>query len=263
MIKKVTAFATIAAFATTVVGAGAAVLGRDYSGFDEDTTAVVYGTGGAPGAAYFYGFEQDPTSTSVNLDNVSGGGVGDFHTSSAPTFDLANGIASNAGAPPESLMRTDFGGSLWRAQFQTLDSYTIEVKINLLGTGTEGTNGVLGIFGQNDVGEHAVNIGTGTIDINGVEVDSALDNTGWHTWRVEVLDTAEYFLYRDGTQIGGSNALGAATGDRNFVGDFSPTGFGGDWQMEYLVMDTNKVPEPSSAALLGLGGLALILRRRK
>ena len=37
--------------------------GRDYSGFDEDTTAVVYGVGGTADAAYYYGFEVDPTTT--------------------------------------------------------------------------------------------------------------------------------------------------------------------------------------------------------
>ena len=36
-----------------------------------------------------------------------------------------------------------------------------------------------------------------------------------------------------------------------------------DWQIDSLSMTTITVPEPSSTALLGLGGLALVLRRRR
>lgn len=37
----------------------------------------------------------------------------------------------------------------------------------------------------------------------------------------------------------------------------------GDWNVNAILVETTAVPEPSSTALLGLGGLALILRRRK
>ncbi|WP_227021626.1 PEP-CTERM sorting domain-containing protein [Oceaniferula marina] len=36
-----------------------------------------------------------------------------------------------------------------------------------------------------------------------------------------------------------------------------------DWYADDVIVDITTVPEPSSAALVGLGGLALILRRRK
>jgi len=51
--------------------------------------------------------------------------------------------------------------------------------------------------------------------------------------------------YKDGTLFSGGSAP-----------------FGDTWDSGFSVT-TNTVPEPSSAALLGLGGLALILRRRK
>ena len=38
---------------------------------------------------------------------------------------------------------------------------------------------------------------------------------------------------------------------------------GGDFATDLLIVDAVSVPEPSSTALLGLGGLALLFRRRK
>ena len=43
----------------------------------------------------------------------------------------------------------------------------------------------------------------------------------------------------------------------------SNAGFGNQGGIDNIVLDATSVPEPSSSALLGLGGLALVLRRRK
>ena len=241
-----------------VASANAAVLGRDYSGFDEDTTAVVYGTGGTADAAYYYGFEVAPTTTAVDLDGVATS-VGDFHPLNAPTFDLANGLATDIGTGgAENLLRTDFGGSLWREQFLADDSYLFEAKINLLGTGDEGSRGVMGLWGGNDHGTMQVEIGATTVMVGGSTlIETGMDNTGWHVWRAALANGAVY-VYRDGVQVGNAIAVNAATNDRTFAGDYS-SGLGGDWEMEYYVVDT--IPEPATMLLLGLGGL--LLRRRR
>lgn len=65
--------------------------------------------------------------------------------------------------------------------------------------------------------------------------------------------------------LGGSRAIAAAgvgSSDRIIFGSYSSGGMGSTtWNS--VSIDTVAVPEPSSTALLGLGGLALILRRRK
>ena len=259
MCKKMTAVAMVAAFAAVTASADISPdLLRDYSAFDEDTTAVVYGTAGTQGAAYYYGFEVEPTSPSVNLDGVSGGSVGDFHTLNDPAFDTVNGLASGTGAG-EALLRTDFNGSLWRSQFLSLDKYVIEVKLNILGDGPDTTD-VIGLFGRNSIGGHDLRIGENHIKYGGATIDSTFDNTGWHTWRLAV-DGSDVYVFRDGTQVGGTQSLLNFTWDRNFIGDFSGSGFQGGWQMEYVVMDT--IPEPATIGMVAAFGGAILFIRRK
>lgn len=63
-----------------------------------------------------------------------------------------------------------------------------------------------------------------------------------------------------------SNSFGADAGDVTIgylSGDATNDGFKLDTFRARVEVDSAAVPEPSSVALLGLGGLALILRRRK
>jgi len=63
------------------------------------------------------------------------------------------------------------------------------------------------------------------------------------------------------TEDNGAALLGSGIDGVRF--DFGNPGLNWTWYREFDVEGTATVPEPSSAALLGLGGLALILRRRK
>ena len=61
----------------------------------------------------------------------------------------------------------------------------------------------------------------------------------------------------------GNTITGAFTGDADGTQEITVTTTDGNGALTGYVLSSVPVPEPSSTALLGLGGLALILRRRK
>lgn len=80
---------------------------------------------------------------------------------------------------------------------------------------------------------------------------------------ISAIDTTAATVGSNGNLIGAGYELDVGN---PYSGGQAYRGNGGqsDWDMAFeLKTETVPVPEPSSAALLGLGGLALILRRRK
>lgn len=138
------------------------------------------------------------------------------------------------------------------------NSFSLEIWTN-----SGGTNGfTLGSY-----------VGTST-NANALSVNGA--SQMWNFTGVTLIDTQSYaFLYTDGTGNGadgiganvqtrvGFNRINSTTSSYT-EGEAIHNGglFGGNWDVAATV-NTSAVPEPSSTALLGLGGLALILRRRK
>lgn len=111
-------------------------------------------------------------------------------------------------------------------------------------------------------------------------VSSTLATTG--VWAVESGDVFDI----NGAALTGTNAGDGAAADLDFSYDIYvyqnldsvatvalngsnalvldlTTDAGGGYRLQGLALEVAAVPEPSSTALLGLGGLALILRRRK
>ncbi|MCP5538475.1 MAG: PEP-CTERM sorting domain-containing protein [Akkermansiaceae bacterium] len=110
----------------------------------------------------------------------------------------------------------------------------------------------------------------------GTKSSSALDNytipftltaDTWTTMRIgfqeQTAGTTTISFYKDG-------ALEGSTTSTELVGNLTEvrgranvanTDAGSNWLMDNFTVTS--VPEPSSAALLGLGGLTLILRRRR
>ncbi|WP_319609272.1 PEP-CTERM sorting domain-containing protein [Oceaniferula marina] len=107
-----------------------------------------------------------------------------------------------------------------------------------------------------------VAVSSHTLDVNGTAQGGIL---AWN-FAANSLDTGTQYFFTpildDGDGMFETDGSDTATTVRVAVpGDIISGGAGGDtkdWAMRITA-----VPEPSSAALLGLGGLALILRRRK
>ena len=114
---------------------------------------------------------------------------------------------------------------------------------------------------------------TGTINITEISINLWRNGGGApDTMAFEVSVDGGGFVAFGTSDTEASTGL-AANRDFNFTGDvtgssivvrFAPTSSTGNLHIsDIVVTGTTVVPEPSSAALLGLGGLALILRRRK
>lgn len=75
------------------------------------------------------------------------------------------------------------------------------------------------------------------------------------------------YTYDDGswtfTTTSGVNLSGTMASSMDLDRLRIANGSGGDIAVDNLTIDISAVPEPSSTALLGLGGLAIMLRRRK
>ena len=95
------------------------------------------------------------------------------------------------------------------------------------------------------------------------------DGTNLHRFVIQVDfgvgDTDQATLWRDGVNLGSTTATHDFAFDRVYFGAFVGGGIGGADNL--IIADTfaeaAAIPEPSSALLFGLGGFALILRRRK
>ncbi|MGB0992887.1 MAG: PEP-CTERM sorting domain-containing protein [Akkermansiaceae bacterium] len=154
------------------------------------------------------------------------------------------------------------GGATGIVYLHAYDSVTVETA-NVAG---EGTITALG---------NLVAVSNSTVDLSGL---SAHANMSWDfTGNVAFTANDDYFFVMStGTTeetLADHSDFVTASFDLNVGnpysagGTFAANSFASnslDWDQEFLATwSTTPVPEPSSTALLGLGGLALILRRRK
>lgn len=254
---------TLAAFAVSTIGTHAAItLTGDSSTFD-------------------YKYEMDTNPGAQNLDAL---GAEDWFNGTSGGFTkppVSGGFANSNQGTSEILLRGDFNaggaGSVWRELVSggAASDWTLEVSVAKV-SGTQGSAGWFGIATAN-LGES--NSSALTIMDDRIRLTGGSDylvgsdfTTGFQTIRVahDAADNSYYYwvngtlLNTDlSTAIAGTNGNGFV--NNTFIGDYSGS-LAGEWQIDYVRIDTDAiaaVPEPSSAALLGLGGLALILRRRK
>ena len=194
--------------------------------------------------------------------------TGDFSSATATGVLTGDSLAITPAA--NGWVQIDNGTSAFETTIGTGD-WTLEATLTL--TGSKGlalwadpsagaTGGILYI-GTNGIGTAAATNGSNAdLDTN--------SNVGTHTFRM-AYDSAEtaISIWRDGVLVTDTFApSNPGGGPRLILGDCcSSLGGGNNFTIEALSYDTGgafaPVPEPSSTALLGLGGLALILRRRK
>jgi autotransporter-associated beta strand protein len=109
------------------------------------------------------------------------------------------------------------------------------------------------------------NLGTGgfTIDINSLTTGNIVGAPEGFDTYTEADGNFDYeFIIASATSINGFDVADFVLDDSGFN-----TAPGWDWQIKLsgtdLVLEAYAVPEPSSTALLGLGSLALMLRRKR
>lgn len=235
-------------------------------------------------STFDYLYEMDVNPATQNQD--ARGGIDWFAGTSGGVTrpEVVGGVAvsNHAVTPNEVLFRGDFNtggaGSVWRELVQdgAASDWTLEIRVTKVTATTQGSAGWFGIAtaNLNESNSSALTILDDRIRLtNGSDYMIGTDfTTGYQTIRI-AHDTADnaYYYWINGTLLNSdlSTAIAGTNGnafDNNtFIGDYSGT-IAGDWQIDYIRIDESAiaaVPEPSSMALLGLGGLALLRRQRK
>ncbi len=211
-----------------VLGGSSAVPGSANAATN-DTMTVNDGTSGTKGRAYNYG-----------TTGASDRALGSIGTTSPGAFAVQGAFTNDTGSVISSL-RIAYTGEQWHrhTQINTGSGLGYKVYISTLNGGSAYTN--LGSaldfdFPTNIGGSQTALDGNAAANRESFDVTVDLTAIGFGP----IADGSDFFITWVDVNNGG-NDHGIAVDD----------------------VSITTVPEPSSAALLGLGGIALILRRRK
>lgn len=255
---------TLAALIATSIGAQAAItLTGDSSTFD-----------------YKYEMSVNPATQDLDVN----GAVDWFPTAASgsivPTVSGGFANSNQTTNPKQNLFRGDFAfdgnASIWREVVSAgaAADWTLEIKFSKV-SGTQGANGWFGIATANsgESNSSALTVLDDRIRLTGgADYMVGTDFTaGAQTIRIahDAGDNQYYYWINDvllnadlSTPIAGTN--GSVFDNNIFIGNYTGS-LAGEWQIDYLRIDNDAigvVPESSAIVLLGLGGLALIRRRR-
>lgn len=176
---------------------------------------------------------------------------------------IALGIGDNGQTGAQGVMTVSGGNLNWGGAFQMQKASSLTVD----GTGAtiQATNTGSSITAFTVVGGSSLNFNLGATGVSTIDLGSN---------KLQVDNTAST-LNIDGSQYTGGNGTivlatyGGLSGNNAF-GTTNITGFKGDaalqinnTEMDLVITNTPTTPEPASLALLGLGGLMLMVRRRR
>mgnify|MGYP000318392739 CR=1 FL=1 len=269
---------------STGMSQAAVVLDVDYSSF---TAGDTFGDGerieDISGNGY-HGFWGDAAGSYSIVTTATGVGIDTSLATRGHTFhrDGLTGIPTAWD-----------GGTTSTTPYFTLGaatSYTFESVVQFAST-TAATAGIDGLMGQTGGNEAWIRANNGSLQYTfnsgsvisqfgtTIDISSAYDGNAHNIALVLDRTAGEIRSYLDGTLIHTDSNAGIATlgGMLNGSSDFRTaayntidsnafTGISDRYRISDTALtsgDFLAVPEPSSTALLGLGGLALILRRRK
>lgn len=226
MNKSIKTILPLAALAGLVVSASASVISIDFGTGKGTASGDTVTSGGDSDAVNSVGQIFTGQVGAWNTDTgVAGSDPQSFATSEGPVFTI-----NPAGSAQQSINHTAFtNNNVLRGDYYWLDNPI--VPWGLTGLTPNGTYNITFFEGSDPGGASSTvdGFGAGTADAEGDYdfIGVTADGTGKIT----------------GTWDGTDNTVGG--------------------RQSYGGMQFELVPEPSTAALLGLGGLALILRRRK
>ncbi|MFK7911979.1 MAG: PEP-CTERM sorting domain-containing protein [Akkermansiaceae bacterium] len=193
-------------------------------------------------AAIAFAFEFNTPNNDLGWQHNSGnGGAGASGPTTVTVGGTGEGVLTASQLPSNGDLRVLYNPDLVLDTVSFTGWTTIEVRFRQL----NGLNGSPEALSGNNSLLFLGTSGTGSSSING---------TGF----VEESPGSTEFWYTASLDISGMGTNNI--GQIRFDPIASTTK---DYQVDWVRVNAAPVPEPSSSALLGLGGLALILRRRK